>query len=189
MRIISGKLKARRFELPSDRWKTRPTTDMARESLFNILSNWIDLEGITVLDLFAGSGAVGYEFLSRGAKQVDFVEKFGPCLAFIKKQLASFACSKQGLLHKIDVFTFLKNAGTTQYNLIFADPPYALAKMRSLPDLIFNGNILKKEGILIIEHDHRHNFENHLNFAEARTYGQTIFSFFETSTTEISNDC
>jgi 16S rRNA (guanine966-N2)-methyltransferase len=179
MRIISGHLKGRRFEIPSDRWKTRPTTDMAREGLFNILQHRIELEGIEVLDLFSGSGALGYEFLSRGAEKVTMVEKFGGCIKFIKKQLKEFGIEDRANLIKMEVFSYLKQSPENTFDLVFADPPYAMREMLEIPDLVFNRQILKSGGLLIIEHDDRYNFENHVNFAEVRKYGQSRFSFFE----------
>lgn len=179
MRVISGKLKGRRFEMPNAGWKTRPTTDIAREALFNILQHQIDLEGLEVLDLFAGSGSIGYEFLSRSAAKVTFVEKFGGCIKFIKQQLRIFDVEKNARLCKEDVFRFLQTAVAESYDLVFADPPYAMQQMLQLPDLVFERKLLKKDGILIIEHDERHNFEKHTNFVEMRKYGQSRFSFFE----------
>ena len=177
MRIISGKLKGRKFEIPNG-WKTRPTTDIARESLFNILQNKSDFENKVVLDLYAGSGAVGYEFISRGVQKVTFVDKFHGCTNFIKKNLELFEIITSGNVVKSEVFHFLKNCETAQFDIIFADPPYDDDTMLLLPDLIFGRLVLKSEGILIIEHDDRHNFEKHSNFVELRKYGQSQFSFF-----------
>jgi len=179
MRIISGKLKGRRFQMPAKATKTRPTTDYGRESLFNILQHQIDLQDITVLDLFSGSGAVGYEFLSRAAAKVVFIENYAACVQFIKQTLKSFDILSEAEVYKTDVFKYLSNCPPQSFDVIFADPPYALDEMIKIPDLVFGRNILKKEGILIIEHDERHNFENHANFAELRKYGQSIFSIFE----------
>ena len=181
MRIISGTLKGRRFEMPSDGWKTRPTTDIAREGLFNILQHSIDLEGIAVLDLFAGSGSVGYEFISRGADKVTFVEKFGACINFIKKNLKHFEIESHAEIAKSDVFQFLQKSEKESYDIIFADPPYADHEMMQIPILVFEKKLLKNEGLLIIEHDERHNFEKHPNFAFLRKYGQSQFSFFKNS--------
>jgi len=181
MRIISGKLKGRRFEMPTQGWKTRPTTDIAREGLFNILQHSIDLEDIVVLDLFAGSGSVGYEFISRAAERVIFVEKFGGCISFIKKNLELFDVSNQAEIVKSDVFQYLQKTNPDTFNIIFADPPYADHSMMQIPDLIFEKKLLKTNGLLIIEHDERHNFEKHSNFAFLRKYGQSQFSFFKTS--------
>jgi 16S rRNA (guanine(966)-N(2))-methyltransferase RsmD len=180
MRIISGKLKGRRFEMPSEGWKTRPTTDIAREGLFNILQHSIELENIEVLDLFAGSGSVGYEFISRGAEKVVFVEKFGGCTNFIKKNLQTFDIAEHAELVKSDVFQFLQSTAVN-FDIIFADPPYADHGMMQIPDIVFEKNLLKKDGLLIIEHDERHNFEKHSNFAFFRKYGQSQFSFFKTT--------
>jgi 16S rRNA (guanine966-N2)-methyltransferase len=177
MRIISGTLKGRRFDIPNG-WKTRPTTDIARESLFNILLNKTELEDKLVLDLYSGSGAVGYEFISRGAQKVTFVEKFQGCITFIKNNLKLFNIESHAEIVKSDVFLFLKNYESAKYDIIFADPPYADNSMMLLPELIFERLILKTQGILIIEHDERHNFEKHTNFVELRKYGQSLFSFF-----------
>lgn len=165
--------------MPGKATKTRPTTDFARESLFNILYNKIDLQGIEVLDLFSGSGGIGYEFISRGASKVTFVESYLPCINFIKHTLREFEVLADAEVCKSDVFSFLARCTPLSFDVIFADPPYALDEMMKIPDLVFGRNVLKKEGILIIEHDERHNFENHANFAELRKYGQSIFSLFE----------
>ena len=164
--------------MPAKATKTRPTTDYGRESLFNILQHQIELQDIDVLDLFSGSGAVGYEFISRGANKVTFVENYAPCAQFIKQTLKNFEVSANAIVSKSDVFKFLSYATEASCDVIFADPPYALDEMMKIPELVFNRNVLKKDGILIIEHDERHNFENHANFAELRKYGQSIFSIF-----------
>jgi 16S rRNA (guanine966-N2)-methyltransferase len=179
MRIISGKLKGRRYDMPSEGWKTRPTTDIAREGLFNILQHSIVLDDIIVLDLFAGSGSVGYEFLSRAAEKVTFVDKFGGCINFIQKNLKIFDIEANAEVVKSDVFQFLQKLSAESYDIIFADPPYADHEMMKIPDLVFEKNLLKDEGLLIIEHDERHNFEKHSNFAFLRKYGQSQFSFFK----------
>ena len=178
MRIISGQLKGQRYEMPGKSQKTRPTTDMAREGLFNILQHQIELQDLRVLDLFAGVGGVGYEFLSRGAEQVDFVEKYRGCCRFIQSQLQRFRMEEKAKVHQADVFAFLGQLPQESYGLVFADPPYALNKMQELPALIFSKNILKKGGCLIIEHDERQDFANHANFAQIRKYGQSRFSIF-----------
>ncbi len=165
--------------MPAKTDKTRPTTDYARESLFNILQNQLDLQGIEVLDLFSGSGAIGYEFLSRGAAKVVFVENHSPCINFIKNTLRDFGIESKAEVQKADVYSFVRKLAPKSFDIIFADPPYASDAMLQLPDLVFVSNILKEDGQLIIEHDDRHNFENHSNFASLRKYGQSIFSFFE----------
>lgn len=163
--------------MPSSKWKTRPTTDYAKESLFNILHHQVDYEGIEALDLFSGTGSIAYEFVSRGARAVTVVEKYGPCVQFIKQQAATFKIDAHFTFHKTDAFRFLKNCNTA-YDIIFADPPYAHPQYTQIPDLIVQNKLLKKDGILIIEHDSRQNFENYSNFTELRQYGQSYFSFF-----------
>jgi 16S rRNA (guanine966-N2)-methyltransferase len=179
MRIISGKLKGRRFDMPKEAQKTRPTTDISRESLFNILENKIDLEDIIVLDLFSGSGGIGFEFISRGASKVFFVEKFYACAAFIEKTLKDLNVEAFGQVKKMDVFQFIKQTEKNYFDVVFADPPYDLRILSTLPNTIIENNILKKDGIIIIEHDERNNFEKHPNFVEFRKYGQSQFSFFK----------
>lgn len=177
MRIIGGKLKGRRFEMPNKNWKTRPTTDQAKESLFNILNNQFDFTNLEVLELFAGTGNIGYEFASRGAN-VTFVEKYGPCIDFIRNQCLIFDIVTQTEYRKSDVFKFVQESDET-FNLIFADPPYALKRMKILPDLIFKSTLLEKKGQLIIEHDSHTSFEENERFIAFRKYGQSYFSFFK----------
>lgn len=181
MRVVSGFLKGRRFELPNSKWETRPTTDFAKESLFNILSNKIELEGIEVLDLFSGTGNLAYEFASRGASKVLCVEKFPPCIDFIQKTAKEFEIEDVITTRKQDVFSFLSQ-NQLQYNVIFADPPYNSPKFQLIPEIVFQQKMLKDNGLLIIEHDARQNFEKHPNFTEFRQYGQSYFSFLENST-------
>lgn len=183
MRIVSGFLKGRRFELPNPKWETRPTTDYAKESLFNILSNRIDLEDIEVLDLFAGTGNLAYEFASRGAAKVLCVEKFPPCVEYIKKNAKGFEIEHVISTRKQDVFSFLSQH-SEKYDIVFADPPYNSPKFQSIPELVFQQGLLKENGLLIIEHDARQNFEKHPNFLEFRQYGQSYFSFLTASVSE-----
>ena len=178
MRIVSGFLKGQRFDLPDSRWKTRPTTDQAKESLFNILLNKVDLNGIEVLDLFSGTGNLAYEFASRGAKKVVCVEKFRPCTKFIKQNAIKFNIDHLICIRNQDVFKFLKS-DQDKYNIIFADPPYDSLKFQCIPELVFDQNLLKENGLLIIEHDSRQNFANHPKFIDLRRYGQSCFSFIE----------
>ncbi|BDS11858.1 16S rRNA (guanine(966)-N(2))-methyltransferase RsmD [Aureispira anguillae] len=176
MRIVSGFLKGRRFDMPSSKWKTRPTTDYAKESLFNILSNWIELDGIDVLDLFSGTGNLAYEFASRGANHVCCVEKFGACVRYIQQNAQAFKLEQVLEIRKQDVFKFLGNHNQ-QYDVIFADPPYDSPKFQLLVNIVFQQTLLKENGLLIIEHDSRQNFANHPKFVELRQYGQSYFSF------------
>ena len=155
----------------------RPTTDFAKESLFNLLNNRIDFEGIDVLDLFAGTGGIGIECVSRGAREVTAVE-----IAHVQQNWIIACCRQLGIRNlsviRGDVFKFL-NACRTKYDLIFADPPYALEQLPTLPDVILNQAILKPDGWLVIEHGKDTDFTNHPNHIETRTYGSVHFSFFQ----------
>lgn len=176
MRIISGKFKGRRINPPAN-LEARPTTDFAREGLFNLLANRVDFEDLQVLDLFAGTGSISLEFISRGSEKVTAIEANERNAAFIRK-----ACSELKvddlLLIKGDVFKYIQKS-RIQYDLIFADPPYDLKELAKLPDLIIENNLLKDDGFFILEHSAKNNFENHLNFAEHRKYGNVNFSFFK----------
>ena len=176
MRIVSGFLKGRRFEMPSSKWKTRPTTDNAKEALFNILSNKIDLDDITVLDLFSGTGNIAYEFASRGASKVVCVDKFTACIQYIQQNAKTFDIEELLETRKQDVFKFLASHQNS-YDVIFADPPYDSPKFKIIPSLVEEQKLLKEDGLLIIEHDSRQNFANHPKFVELRQYGQSYFSF------------
>ena len=176
MRIISGKFKARRIETPHN-ITARPTTDFAKEGLFNVLNNLIDFEGIDVLDLFAGTGSVSLEFISRGANSVVSVEQNDLHCAFIRKTCALLSVDNL-LLTRGDVFRFI-SGNRMKFDLIFADPPYDLQQLPLLPDLIFSHDLLKPEGLFILEHSAKNNFENHPYFSEHRHYGNVNFSFFE----------
>lgn len=177
MRIVSGFLKGRRFEMPSSKWKTRPTTDNAKESLFNILSHRIDLADLTVLDLYAGTGNMGYEFASRGAKSVLAVERYGACVQYIQQNIKGFDLEDVMTARKQESIQYVRQS-KEQFDIIFADPPYEDSKYPVLVNLILEGTLLTREGLLIVEHDSRQNFANHSNFVELRQYGQSYFSFF-----------
>lgn len=178
MRIISGTLKGRRFTPPT-KLKARPTTDFAKEGLFNILGGRLDLEGIKVLELFSGSGSIGLEFISRGADSVIGIEISQQHIGYIKK-----VCSELGVnnyyLQRADVFKYLESARGC-YDIVFADPPYAIKDLDKIPDLVLNNNLLNKEGILILEHGRDHDFSTHQNFVELRKYGNVHFSIFNSS--------
>jgi 16S rRNA (guanine966-N2)-methyltransferase len=175
LRIISGKYKGRRI-IPPGNFKARPTTDYARESLFDILNNRIDYESAAVLDLFSGTGSISYEFASRGALLVHSVEMNCRHFAFIRRIVDEMNLKNIKPVH-IDVKTFLKTC-TYKYDIIFADPPYDMACFQDLPDLIFKSGVLKEDGILILEHPKHINFINHKMFFERRNYGAVNFSFF-----------
>jgi 16S rRNA (guanine(966)-N(2))-methyltransferase RsmD len=177
MRIVSGKLKGRRFSPPSS-FKARPTTDQARESLFNILNNLISFEEQEVLDLFGGTGAMSYEFASRGAISVTTVEKSFPHFRFIKTTSETLGLSNELRIVKSDVFKFLPK-DTHRYTLIFADPPFSLPDLKELPLLVMNSGRLSPNGLFILEHGPDHNFKNHPFFWQQRNYGKVNFSFFQ----------
>lgn len=175
MRIISGTLKGRRIELKED-LPVRPTTDMARESLFNILNNYIDYMDVSVMDLFAGTGAVSLEFVSRGAKEVTAVEINSKCVDFIRKNAEKFGTTNLHVV-RADVFDFLKRA-YKKFDIVFADPPYSSPDLPKLPDIVFEKDILTDNGILILEHPKEHSFESHPHFWQHRKYGKVNFTFF-----------
>ena len=174
MRIISGKYGRRRFDVPTN-ITARPTTDMARENLFNVLGNLIDLEEKTVLDLFAGTGAMSFEFLSRGCAHVTAVEKARVQCDFIKHVQQQLGDPNLTLVRG-DVFKFL-NCHSVRYDLVFADPPYALEQLPALPDLIVP-QLLKPDGLFVLEHGDQYDFSGHPHFIDLRTYGSVHFSFF-----------
>lgn len=176
MRIISGTFRGRRLEPPKN-ITARPTTDFAKESLFNLLQNRIDFEGIDVLDLFAGTGSISLECVSRGAREVTAIE-----MAHTQQNFIISASKTLGVhnLHLIrgDVFKYLKTC-KMQYDFIFADPPYALEALPTLPDLIFGGELLRDEGIFVLEHPATYDFSQHPHFIDHRTYGSVNFTFFQ----------
>ncbi|MBC7885815.1 MAG: RsmD family RNA methyltransferase [Saprospiraceae bacterium] len=177
MRIIGGKFKGRRFIPPAKNWPTRPTTDFAKEGLFNILNNRIDFEETVMLDLFGGTGSHCYEFISRGCKDVTYVDNFGSCAAFVTKISIELNIENLLTIYKSDVFRFLKT-NIKQYDYIFAGPPYPLPNLNSIPDEIFKYNTLAADGLFVLEHNPNHDFKQHTRYIESRNYGTTIFSFF-----------
>ena len=176
MRIISGKFKGRRLQVPTN-ITARPTTDFAKEGLFNLLNNRIDFEDIDVLDLFAGTGSIGIEFISRDAKSVISVEQNERHSAFIRKVCSELKITNLSLI-KTDVFKFIDTCHS-QFDMIFADPPYELVQLAQIPDLIFTKKLLKEEGLFVLEHSSKNNFEQHPHFVDHRNYGNVNFSFFQ----------
>lgn len=176
MRIISGKYKGRRISAPSN-ITARPTTDFAKEGLFNLLNNRMDFDGIDVLDLFAGTGGIGIEFVSRNCNSVISIEQNERHCAFIRKVCAELKVTNLTLM-KTDVFKFISSCHS-QFDMIFADPPYELDKLPEVPDLVFSHNMLKPDGLLVLEHSSKNNFNLHPNFVDHRNYGSVNFSFFE----------
>ena len=174
MRVISGIYKRRRFEVPRT-FKARPTTDFAKENLFNVLGNYIDFEeGISALDLFAGTGSISIELVSRGCDRVISVENHHAFICKIMKELQTDKC----IPLRGDVFKFI-NSGREQFDFIFADPPYELKELETIPDLIFQKELLKEGGMFVLEHGKQNNFEDHPHFVERRVYGSVNFSFFK----------
>ncbi len=175
MRIISGKYKGQRIPA-SKNLPVRPTTDLAKESLFNILSNRLDFDLIKVLDLFSGTGNISYEFYSRGVRTITAVDASEKCVRFIKETIRKFGM--EGIeVYKSDVFKFLPLL-REPFDLIFADPPYDLDRLPELPDAVFKNNLLSENGILIIEHASSQQLQSIEGFEESRRYGQSSFSFF-----------
>ena len=176
MRIISGQFKGRRLQVPTN-ITARPTTDFAKEGLFNLLNNRIDFEDIDMLDLFAGTGSIGIEFISRDAKSVISVEQNERHCAFIRKVCSELKITNLSLI-KTDVFKFIDTCHS-QIDMIFADPPYELEQLARIPDLIFTKKLLKEEGLFVLEHSSKNNFEQDPHFVDHRNYGNVNFSFFQ----------
>lgn len=175
MRIITGQYKGRHFDVPRS-FKARPTTDFAKENIFNVLNAYIDFEGTTALDLFSGTGSISLELLSRGCSTVVSVEADRDHHAFIKQCLAKLATDRCMAIRG-DVFRFVKSC-RQQFDFIFADPPYALKELSSIPDLIFSRDLLKPDGIFVFEHGKDNDFSSHPHFVEHRSYGSVNFSLF-----------
>lgn len=178
MRIISGTFKGRRFYPPAKNWPTRPTTDFAKEGLFNILQNRLDFENLKVLDLFGGTGNHSYEFISRGCKDVTYVDKFPGCVNFVKATAKTLQIHNQLTIFKMDVFDFVKT-NQRAFDYIFAGPPYPLPNLNQIPEILFSTQILENNGLFVLEHNPEHDFNQHKNYVTQRNYGTTIFSFFE----------
>jgi 16S rRNA (guanine966-N2)-methyltransferase len=175
MRIIGGQY-AKRLIHPPKNLPVRPTTDLAKESLFNILRNKTDFQGKNALDLFSGTGSLAYEFASRGCEQVIAVDLNFQCVQFIKKTAAEFKISNLSAVRS-EVFRFIKTT-TLKFDLIFADPPYQLQEIPQISKLVFEYNLLNENGIMIIEHPKEVDFSEEEHFSEHRKYGQVNFSFF-----------
>ena len=175
MRIISGRYQRRQIVAPNN-LPVRPTTDMAKESLFNILENYMDFEGIIALDLFAGTGNISYELVSRGCPKVTAVDLDFGCVKFIRETALKLDM-KELLPVRSDVFRFLAS-NKMQYDLVFADPPYDCQRYDELVSLIFDNHLLTDDGIFVLEHDKYVHFEDHPHFMEQRHYGKVNFSFF-----------
>jgi 16S rRNA (guanine(966)-N(2))-methyltransferase RsmD len=176
MRIISGKYGGRRISPPNKMPHTRPTTDIAKEGLFNILQNNLDFSVLKTLDLFGGTGCISYELASRGAIDLTIVEKDPSMYEFIKKNKINFGIENMQVV-KQEVFSFIQNA-KEQYDFIFAGPPYALTTIDELPLQIFKKQLLQKNGWFVLEHTPRNDYKKFENYKMERNYGTTIFSIF-----------
>jgi 16S rRNA (guanine(966)-N(2))-methyltransferase RsmD len=182
VRIIGGSEKGKVIKVPHD-LPVRPTTDFAKEGLFNILANKVDFEELSVLDLFSGTGHISMEFASRGSKEVVGVDKHFKCVGFLKAISKEFNFNITAI--KDDVFTFLKNSNL-KFDLIFADPPYDLPNIPDIHKLVFEKALLKENGLLIIEHGPKTKLEELQGFTQHRKYGNVNFSFFQNTVTVVN---
>ena len=180
MRIITGKYKSKRIFAPKN-LPVRPTTDMAKESLFNILNNRYYFEDLKVLDLFAGIGSISFEFASRGTKNITSVDQNAGCIKFINSINDELQLDLQ--IVKSDVSQFLKSSSNRRYDIIFADPPYDFeeVKFQNIINLVFDNGMLEEDGIMIIEHSSQTDLSNETGYQESKKYGGNRFSFFGVS--------
>jgi 16S rRNA (guanine966-N2)-methyltransferase len=176
MRIIGGDHGGRKIAPPAKMPYTRPTTDIAKEGLFNILQNMLDFESLKTLDLFGGTGAISYELASRGATELTIVEKDEQMFSFIKKTTEQLKLDQIRVV-KMDVFKYMSSC-KEQHDFIFAGPPYALLTIDDLPKYVFEKNMLKPGGIFVLEHTPRNDYQVHPHFHRIKNYGTTVFSFF-----------
>lgn len=187
MRIITGIYKGRHFEIPRT-FKARPTTDFAKENIFNVLNGLVDFDDAVALDLFAGTGSISLEMISRGCSQVISVEADRDHAAFIKQCMAKIGTNNNVLIRG-DVFRFLKSC-KQKFDIIFADPPYALNNIDSIPDIVLGNGLLKDDGVFVLEHGKHNHFEQHPCFVDHRSYGSVNFSIFraQAATTADADD-
>ena len=176
MRIIRGKYGRRRFDVPHN-ITARPTTDFARENIFNVLDNLIDFYGISALDLFAGTGAISFELLSRGCRQVVAVETAGPQLSFLKMVKEKLGDDNL-TIRKADCFRFIAKSDEA-FDFIFADPPYNHPRFGEIPELVLNSNLVKEGTLFVMEHSKNYDFSSLPHFLEHREYGSVNFSIFQ----------
>jgi len=181
LRIIGGTYKGRRITPPTG-FKARPTTDFARESLFNILNNRVDFEEMSVLDLFAGTGSISFEFASRGVREVHLIERDVKHIAGIRRIIKDIGFTNIKPIH-IDVKAFLRTC-KQKYDIVFADPPYELKWLSEIPDMVTGSGVMKDSGFFILEHPRNMSFADHKLFFEHRNYGGVNFSFFRISGTD-----
>jgi 16S rRNA (guanine966-N2)-methyltransferase len=176
MRIIGGQLGGRRLKPPAKMPYTRPTTDIAKEGLFNILENNLELDGLKTLDLFGGTGSISYELASRGAADMTIVEKDYQMYEFIRKTAGELGLSQLKVVRS-EVFRFIQQC-TEQFDFIFAGPPYALQTIDDIPKQIAEKKLLNKNGWFVLEHTPRNEYERYPLFVSKRNYGTTVFSIF-----------
>ncbi len=176
MRIISGKYKGRYIPVRKN-FKARPTTDFAKENIFNVLNNHFDFEETAVLDLFGGTGSISFEFASRGCPRIVTIEKDFKSFNFIKKTAADLGMKELKAI-RADVFKFIPKCSTT-FDIVFADPPYELVNLDQIPELVINSTVLNKDAWFILEHGKKHNFENNTYLIDKRTYGSVHLSIFQ----------
>lgn len=179
MRIVSGNLKSRRIDPPNN-LPVRPTTDMAKEALFNILNNQYYIEDLDVLDLFSGTGNIAYEFFSRESHNITCVEQNSKCVSFINETKAKFEMNNLNVVQS-DCFSFLKTTNS-KFHVIFADPPYDMPNYEDVIDLVFSRELLLEDGILIMEHSKTTNLSQNKYFDKKKKYGGVNFSFFKITT-------
>lgn len=175
MRIITGLYRGRHFDIPRT-FKARPTTDFAKENIFNVMNGYIDFQDATALDLFAGTGSISLELLSRGCATVVSVEKDRDHANFIHQCMAKIGTDKD-ILIRGDVFRFLKTCHQ-KFDFIFADPPYALPELPNIPSLVFVYDLLNEDGVFVFEHGKQNDFSENPHFLEHRSYGSVNFSIF-----------
>ena len=176
MRIISGKYGRRRFQVPAS-FNARPTTDFAKENLFNVLENIIEWKEKEALDLFSGTGSIAFEMLSRGCRSVTVVEQNHKHASFIEKVAKELHVNELNVIRK-DVLHYLSSVNNTSFNLIFADPPYNFPDLPELPNLVLNGSLLQEGGLFVLEHSQNNNFSTIPYFTQQRVYGSVNFSIF-----------
>ncbi|OBX21218.1 MULTISPECIES: RsmD family RNA methyltransferase [Bizionia] len=182
MRIVSGQFKGRRITAPK-KLPVRPTTDMAKEALFNILNNLYYFDSVSVLDLFSGTGNISYEFASRGTEHITAVDENFNCIKFINETADGFDMNINTI--KSDVFKYLEKA-KTPFTIIFADPPYdfPLEEFSKIPDLVFKNNLLESNGVLIVEHSKHTKLSELEHYSHSKSYGGNMFSFFQIASDE-----
>ena len=176
MRIIRGKYGRRRFKVPTS-FSARPTTDFAKENLFNVLDNLIDWEETKALDLFAGTGSISFEMLSRGCRSVTAVEMNHRHTLFIEKVAKELYIDELNMIHG-DVFRYLSSFSKSSFGLIFADPPFNLPNLQEIPNLVLTGCLLQEGGVFVLEHSKKNNFSTLPYFSQQRVYGSVNFSIF-----------